>query len=54
MKAAEQGLAGAQSNLGVCYSEGRGVPQDDKQAVFWFRKAAGQGDTEAAERLKRL
>jgi len=29
--------------LGVMYAEGRGVTQDDAQAVNWHRKAAEQG-----------
>jgi hypothetical protein len=33
-KAAEQGLALAQSNLGVLYEEGRGVPKDYAQAAI--------------------
>ena len=43
-KAAEQGKAIAQFNLGTMYLLGQGVPKDDQQAVFWFRKAAEQGD----------
>lgn len=42
-KAAEQGDAMAQFNLGVMYNTGLGVAQDYKQAVAWFRKAAEQG-----------
>ena len=45
--AAEQGVAGAQSRLGVMYAEGRGVAQDDRESVRWFRLAAEQGDAEA-------
>lgn len=41
--AAEQGNAAAQSNLGFMYDNGRGVPQSDTEAVFWYRKAAEQG-----------
>ena len=40
---AEQGDANAQTNLGIMYSKGDGVPQDDAKAVEWFRKAAEQG-----------
>ncbi len=40
---AEQGDAAAQYNLGIMYSNGRGVPQDHVQAVKWYRKAAEQG-----------
>jgi TPR repeat protein len=46
-KAAEQGDAGAQYNLGVMYGTGQGVQQDHKQAVKWFRMAAEQGDAKA-------
>ena len=46
-KAAEQGLAEAQIVLGAMYSHGRGVAQDYKQAVAWYRKAAEQGDANA-------
>ncbi|WP_439830288.1 tetratricopeptide repeat protein, partial [Aeromonas veronii] len=50
-KAAEQGHAKAQYNLGVMYGNGQGVPQDDAQAVVWFRKAAEQGLAEAQYEL---
>ena len=42
-KAAEQGHAEAQCNLGRCYSDGDGVAMDKKKAVEWFTKAAKQG-----------
>ena len=42
-KLAEQGNAMAQTNLGVMYSLGEGVPKDEQQAVAWYRKAAEQG-----------
>jgi uncharacterized protein len=48
---AEQGNADAQLRLGLMYREGKGVPQDDKQALAWFSKAAEQGQTEAQENL---
>ena len=44
---AEQGVADAQFNLGVMYKNGRGVLQDDKEAVKWYTKAAEQGDAGA-------
>ena len=44
---ADQGDASAQFNLGVMYTNGEGVPQDDKEAVRWFRFAADQGDASA-------
>jgi len=33
------------------YEKGRGVPQDDKTAVKWYRRAAEQGDAEAQGNL---
>ena len=48
---AEQGDARAQSNLGVMYYEGRGVPQDYQEALKWYRKAAEQGDEGAQSQL---
>ena len=41
--AAEQGDAGGQYTLGLVYGTGRGVPQDDAEAVRWYRLAAEQG-----------
>jgi len=38
--AAEQGLAIAQTNLGIGYANGLGVPEDDAEAVRWYRLAA--------------
>ena len=48
-KAAEQGDAKAQTNLGVMYYEGQGVPQDYVQAHMWFNLAAASGKENAAE-----
>jgi len=50
-KAAEQGDAQSQHNLGVMYAIGQGVPEDDAEAVKWFRKAAEQGCAEAQHKL---
>ena len=50
-KAAEQGDAGAQNNLGNYIADGRGVAQDHKVAVEWFRKAADQQDPHAQNNL---
>jgi hypothetical protein len=39
-KGAEQGKATDQYWLGRMYQNGNGVPQDDAEAVKWYRKAA--------------
>ena len=44
---AGQNHADAQFSLGLMYDDGRGVAQDDKQAVQWYKLAAGQGDADA-------
>ena len=46
-KAAEQGYAAAQFNLGYCYDEGQGVEQNYEEAVKWYRLAAEQGNAAA-------
>ena len=46
-KAAEQGNATAQGNLGLMYNNGEGLPQDYQEAVIWYRKAAEQGNASA-------
>ena len=48
---AEQGDADAQSNLGLMYRRGQGVPQDYKTAVKWYRLAAEQGNALAQTNL---
>lgn len=49
--AAEQGDVKGQYNLGLFYSEGKGVPQDYDQAAEWFHKAAEQGLAQAQHSL---
>ncbi len=51
---AEQGDAFAQSNLGVMYERGQGVPQDFGEAVRWYRLAAEQGDAGGQFKLSGL
>jgi hypothetical protein len=46
-KAAEQGHASAQYNLGWCFMYGQGVAKDPVEAVKWYRKAADQGNVGA-------
>jgi TPR repeat protein len=48
---ADAGNTRAQTYLGVLYDNGQGVPQDDAQAVAWYRKAADQGDPRAQTNL---
>lgn len=48
---AERGDADAQSHLGVMYAAGRGVSQNDAEAVRWYRKAADQGNAFAQSNL---
>ena len=48
---AETGDAYAQVNLGVMYSQGHGVVQDDKEAFKWFKLAAEQGYSPGQWRL---
>ena len=44
---AEQGSVYAQGTLGFKYSIGYGVPEDDVEAVRWYRLAAEQGHSSA-------
>ena len=50
-KAAAQGSAHAQYQLGNIYSTGRGVTKDYQQAVVWFKKAADLGHVAAQNNL---
>lgn len=40
---AKQGMAAAQSNLGLMFSRGHGVTRDDAEAAYWYGLAANQG-----------
>ena len=53
-KAADQGHAEAQFNLGLMYANGDGVAQNYAEAVKWFRKAADQGLAGAQSSLGNL
>lgn len=48
---AEQGLAGAQTELGYLYHTGEGVERDYAEAVKWYRLAAKQGHPDAQYNL---
>ena len=50
-KAAEQGYATAQFELGVRYHCGLGIYKDKQQTVYWYRKAAEQGHIKAQANL---
>ena len=50
-KAANQGHAKAQYNLGRCYYNGQGVVPNYEKAAYWFKKAANQGNAEAQYNL---
>ena len=52
--AADQGLAGAQSNLGVMYANGQGVAQDYVHAYMWTHLSAAQGYETALVNLDRI
>ncbi|MBR6001224.1 MAG: sel1 repeat family protein [Oxalobacter sp.] len=41
---AQQGDAKCQFQLGYLYANGKGVRQDDKEAVHWYRLSAKNGD----------
>ena len=44
-KAAQEGNAIAQYNLGFCYYFGAGIRKNRTLAVKWFRKSAEQGNS---------
>ena len=46
-RAAEQGDANAQYNLGGMYDNGEGVTENDREAAKWYRLAAEQGYAKA-------
>ena len=54
LKAAEQGFADAQCNLGDMYDNGTGVEESDEKAREGYQKAADQGFVDAIEALDGL
>ncbi|ESZ71324.1 hypothetical protein X727_08990 [Mesorhizobium sp. L103C119B0] len=48
---ADMGNADAQYNLGLMYWRGQGIAQNDRQATYWWGKAAEQGNADAASLL---
>ena len=53
-EAADQGLARAQFNLGLMYSDGEGVPKDPIRAYSWWNLAAAQGHEGAKKNKKSI
>jgi len=49
IKAAESGAAGSQYLVGMVYLE-----QDREKAIYWLKKAAEQGYTDAMEQLNKM
>ncbi len=49
--AAEKGHKKAQYRVGLCYDKGRGVAEDDAQAVAWYQKSAAQDYAKAQYQL---
>lgn len=49
---AENDNVDAQSMLASLYLKGQGVDADKEQALFWYEKAAKQGNTEALAFMK--
>ena len=47
-KAADQGNARAQNNIGLSYDNGRGVLKDWSIAYMWYNLAAAKGNKTAA------
>ena len=48
---AEEGDARAQYYLGIMHANGEGVPENDRQAAYWFQKSARQGNSQSQYHL---
>jgi len=51
---ASKGDSKAQVQLGFMYENGRGLPQNDVEAVKWYRNAVAQGDAGGQFKLGRM
>lgn len=51
LPAAEKGNLEAEDDLGYLYQTGEGTPQDERQAVIWYRRAAENGYATAERHL---
>ena len=45
LQAAKQGCGAAQANLGSCYEHGRGVSENVREAIKWYRRAAANNNS---------
>ena len=48
---AERGSIRDEVELGAAYLTGRGVPQDEERALYWYKKAANSGDAGAQKQI---
>ena len=53
-KAADQGDATGQFNLGFMYDNGYGIAKNATEAMKWYQKAADQGNDKALAKIKEL
>lgn len=53
-RAANMNLDIAQYDLAVCYEKGIGVAKNMEKAIYWYKKAATQGNQSAEDALSRL
>ena len=51
IRCAESGWAPDQYTLGMMYAQGNGVPEDDAEAVRWYRMAGENGHASAQHNL---
>lgn len=52
MKAAKDDFSPAQVAVGICYVEGIGVERNKNEAIYWYKRAADQGNEEAVKYLE--
>lgn len=50
-KAAHQGYAPGEAELGLSYLNGRGVPLNNNKGIYWLREATRQGNAQAERGL---
>jgi len=54
LRAAKEGHAASQHNVGVLYLKGQGVEQNDSKALAWFMIASDNGNKSAKRAVARL